>query len=143
MSNLTEHAKTELEAAGLFDEDSDYGGLIGEAVMELMEKFAEQGHSGFSASLCISVFSKVAAFQPLVPLNGEDDEWIDVDGKGTFQNRRCSHVFKENGSAYDIDGKVFREPNGLTYTSFDSRVPVTFPYSPHTEYVDVPAPEEV
>jgi len=141
MSNLTNHAKLELELAGLFDQDSDYGGMLGESVMELMEKFAEQGHSGFSASICISLFSKVAAFQPLMPLTGEDDEWNDADGEGTFQNRRCSHVFKKNGAAYDINGKVFRDPNGGSYTNKDSHVPVTFPYSPQTEYVDALTPD--
>ena len=42
--STTSHAKFELELAGFFDEDSDYGGAIGEAVMELMEVFAKQGH---------------------------------------------------------------------------------------------------
>ena len=39
MSNITEHARRELEIAGLFDKDSDYNGNIGTAVMELMEVF--------------------------------------------------------------------------------------------------------
>lgn len=112
MGNLTEHARRELELAGLFDQDSDYEGDVGKAVMELVDKFASEGHSGLSANMCISLFSKVAAFEPLTPLTGGDDEWADVDGEGTFQNRRCSHVFKKNGVAYDISGKVFREPNG-------------------------------
>jgi hypothetical protein len=57
-----------------------------------------------------------------------------------WQNNRCCHVFKDNaGNAYDIDGKIFREPDGACYTSRDSRVPVTFPYTPVREYVDVEA----
>lgn len=60
----------------------------------------------------------------------------------THQNKRCSHVFKDkDGNAYDIDGKVFREPDGCCFTSKDSFVPVTFPYTPKTEYVDVPKDE--
>jgi len=52
-------------------------------------------------------------------------------------------VFKDaDGRAYDIDGRVFREPNGCCYTSSDSRVYITFPYRPKTEYVDVPFPSE-
>ena len=42
--NSIDHAKLELQMAGFFDKDSDYGGMIGEAVMELMEVFANQGH---------------------------------------------------------------------------------------------------
>ena len=30
-----EHAKQELKAAGLYDSDSDYGGMLAEAVMKL------------------------------------------------------------------------------------------------------------
>jgi len=37
MSNLVEHAKRELTLAGLFNKDSDYGGMMGDSVMELME----------------------------------------------------------------------------------------------------------
>lgn len=67
------------------------------------------------------------------------DEWTEAS-EGVFQNRRCSRVFKDAaGSAYDINGKVFVEPNGVGFTSSDSRVPVTFPYVPATEYVNVPA----
>jgi hypothetical protein len=33
--SLIEHAKTELQIAGLFDKDSDYEGALEEAVMEL------------------------------------------------------------------------------------------------------------
>ncbi len=134
--NLTDHAKMELESAGLFKADSDYGGMVGEAVLELIKVFAAQGHSGFSAGLTTSAFDRLARYQPLTPLTGEDSEWNEV-GNSIFQNRRCSHVFKENGQAYDIDGRVFREPSGATFTSFDSRVPVTFPYVPKSVVVDV------
>ena len=36
-------------------------------------------------------------------------------------------------------GKVFRDPDGFCFTNRDSRTPVTFPYTPATVYVDVPA----
>jgi hypothetical protein len=137
MSNLELHARKELEIAGMFSKDSDYGGMLGDAVMKMIKVFAEEGHSGFSAGAAISIFERVARFEPLTPLTGADDEWHEV-GSGTFQNVRCSHVFKENGQAYDIEGRIFREPNGSCYTSYESRVNVTFPYSPKREYVDVP-----
>lgn len=127
-SNLIFHAEQELRAAGMFDEDSDYDGMAAHAVMELIQVFSRQGHSGFSANLVRGLFNKVAAYEPLCPLTGADDEWVECS-TGMFQNKRCSHVFKENGQAYDIDGRIFREPSGSCYTNRESRVNVTFPYS--------------
>jgi hypothetical protein len=43
----------------------------------------------------------------------------------------------DNGNCYDSEGIIFREPNGVCYTSIDSRVPVVFPYTPKSKYVDV------
>ncbi len=141
MSTLVEHAKAELANY----DGCMYGDLIPKAVIELMEVFAEQGHSGGSAPICISIFTQLAKFEPLGPLTGEDSEWTEV-ADGVFQNKRCSHVFRQpdrfNGQAYDIEGKVFREPSGSCYTSGDSMVPITFPYTPTREYVDVPEPDE-
>jgi len=137
MSNLKDFARAELERAKMFGEDGDfYGGMIGDAVMKLIDVFADQGHSGMSAEMAVSLFERLARFEPISPLTGEDDEWNEC-GDGMFQNRRCSHVFKQNGEAYDSEGRVFREPNGSCYTSKDSRVPVTFPYTPNRVYVDV------
>jgi len=138
MSNLEDFARSELERAGMFSKDSDYEGMMGDAVMKLIQVFADEGHSGFSASMAVSIFERVARFEPLTPLTGEDDEWMEASA-GIYQNKRCSHVFKENGQAYDIDGKIFRKPSGACFTSFESRVPVTFPYTPKREYVDVGA----
>lgn len=138
MSNLELHARKEMEIAGLFDKGSDYGGMMGDAVMKMIKLFADEGHSGFSAGMAINIFEKLARYEPLTPLTGADDEWMEI-GEGTFQNVRCSHVFKKDGEAYDIEGRIFREPNGSCFTSYDSRTPVTFPYTPTREYVDVPA----
>lgn len=135
---IREFAKAELEKAGFFDTESMYGGMLGEAVMKMVDVFADEGHSGMSASIAIQAFERVARYEPLTPLTGEDDEWHEV-GDGCFQNKRCSHVFKENGNAYDSEGRIFREPSGACFTSRDSRVPVTFPYTPKREYVDRPA----
>lgn len=140
MSNLEAHAEFELRKAGLFDTDSSYGGMLGPAVLAMVKQFADEGHSGYSARLAVSIFEKVAMFEPLSPLTGEDDEWFEIgtgeDGKPQFQNRRCSHVFKDGDYAYDINGRVFRDPDGTTWTNGDSRVPVTFPYTPKTEIVE-------
>ena len=95
---LTERAKLELQMAGLFDDDSDYNGAIGEAVMELIEVFDKQGHSGMSAPYVVSIFEKLANFKPLLPITGKDEEWGDIsisDGQPWYQNKRCSAIFKD------------------------------------------------
>lgn len=136
-------ARDELTRAGMFDNDSDYGGMLGDAVMKMVKVFAEEDHSGFSARMAISLFEKVARYEPLTPLTGEDDEWFEPM-EGMWQNKRCSHVFKDrkDGPAYDINGRVFRDPDGSCWTNSDSRVTITFPYTPASETVDRPAEEE-
>lgn len=146
MSNLLSHARAEFQAAGWMDEKGTYTdemqGDICEHVLDLLRVFSDEGHSGSTAPYTVNMFKKLAMFEPLVPLTGENWEWSDV-GNGVFQNKRCSRVFKQadrfDGQPYDLDGKVFREPNGSCYTSKDSMVPITFPYTPKTEYVDVEA----
>ena len=133
--SLLDYARRELKFAGLFEKDSDYGGALGKDVLKLVKVFAQQGHSGMSASMVLAAFCKVASYLPLAPLTGEDSEWNEVS-RGIFQNRRCSRVFKENGEAYDIEGRVFRDPDGTRWTNRQSCVPVTFPYNPQTEVVE-------
>ncbi len=145
MSNLTDHARTELKAAGLFDKDSDYNGMIAEAVMELIEAFSKQGHSGMSASMVRTIFNKVADYKPLCPLTGEDDEWSNaISGDEHFQNKRCSAVFKEgkDGKPYYLNAIVWSgEESYDTFTGgveeIRSRQFLTFPFTPKTFYVDV------
>lgn len=104
MSNLTSHAQTELTAAGLFKKDSDYNGMIGDAVLELVKVFAAQGHSGFSAGLTLEVFNRVASYKTLTPITSNPEEWMEV-GTGVWQNRRQGSVFSKDGMQtwYDID----------------------------------------
>ena len=160
MSSLYKHAERELDAAGYVPKTEypvdDEEGCVEEdpnlrmrlCVLELIDVFSKQEHSGSSAPFCVALFKKLASLEPLGPLTGEDSEWMDVsDVSGgepgqMFQNKRCGRVFKDEDGAYDINGRVFREPNGMCYTNLDSRVPVTFPYTPVTEYVDVPKSED-
>jgi len=114
--SLVDYAKQELKLAGLFDKDSDYGGMLGDAVLELMEVFAKQGHSGCSASMTLAIFNKVASYKPLSPLTLDDDEWNDT-GHG-IQNKRNSAVFKEckEGKPYYIDAFYKKNQVGHTYS---------------------------
>lgn len=110
LAGLVEHAKTELEKAGLFDKDSDYEGAIGKAVMDLCACFAKQGHSGFSAEMTRDLFNRVSQFKNLTPITSDPDEWIDQSGPSGYplwQNKRNSCLFSKDGGKtwYDIDSK--------------------------------------
>lgn len=56
MANRHELFRKRLDELGMFDKDSDYDGMIGEAVLELSETFANQGHSGMSATVVTQLF---------------------------------------------------------------------------------------
>ena len=141
MSNLLTHAQNEFRAAKWINDNGEYcdemQGMICDHVLKLLEVFSDEGHSGSSAPYAINLFSRLANFEPVAPLTGEDWEWNDTGHN--YQNRRASHVFKDyDGNCYDINGKVFWEwcmpyeegekPYKSYYTSRESRVPVTFPY---------------
>jgi hypothetical protein len=143
--SILDHAERELDLMGLSD-DGDMNGVMRNHILHMVKEFANEGHSGFSASYAIQVLEKLLRFEPITPLTGEDWEWNNVSemsGETLYQNARCGRVFKNNDGAYDIDGKVFWEwiTDSETgekfkshYTSRDSRVPVTFPYTPTTVY---------
>jgi hypothetical protein len=157
MSNYHKHALIEFKAAKWLDENGNYCDEMQEAIckhiLKLLDVFGEEGHSGTTAPYTINLFSKLAGFEPIVPITGEDWEWVEVS-TGVYQNKRCSHVFKQsdrfNGQAYDIDGKIFWEwyrssEDGKIhkshFTGSESCVPITFPYTPKREYVFVPTDE--
>lgn len=137
MSNFMDYAKTEL--AKLDHDEDGIQDLMDECILDLLNIFSKQRHSGFVAYYCLSAFNRLANFKPLTPLTGEDDEWEEVEPE-LYQNKRYSSVFKrgKDGKAYNINGKVFSDDNGETwYYSKYSRIYIDFPYT-------VPeSPEEV
>jgi hypothetical protein len=160
MSNYKDFAVEELKRCGYsFDDDGypvddpddsfDMNAEMCMCVLEVLEVFAKQGHSGMSASHAIGILEKVMKFEPLTPLTGDDDEWTHICDERTnneelWQNKRCSRVFKSNrDGVYDIDGKIFYDwytdpetgdRSKSYFTSGDSRVPVEFPYTPKSVY---------
>ena len=107
MSNLLDYAKEELKKIGMIDSGEPYNDAASKAILDLIELFASQGHTGFTASYTVNVFKRLAMYKPLAPLTGDDDEWNEI-GDGLFQNKRYSAVFKDSkdGTAYNIEGKV-------------------------------------
>jgi hypothetical protein len=122
------HAEKEFDVLG-WPGDCEMQGWACENVLELLEVFAEQGHSGSSAPYVLNLFNKLAKFKPISPLTGEDNEWTEV-GEEVFQNKRDSAVFKKgkDGKAYWLDGRIFKDKNGSTFTSNKSSIPVKFPW---------------
>lgn len=139
----------EFRAAGWVDDRGEYcdemQGMICDHVLKLLDVFTDEGHSGSSAPYAVNLFKTLAMFEPIVPLTGEDWEWtlLDYGVDPKWQNKRCGRVFKDaDGRAYDIDGIVFydwfedenHERHKSHFTGKESRVYVTFPYTPKTEY---------
>ena len=89
--------------------------------------------------------SKLLNGEPLTPLTGEDDEWVEGDNyclpNGAikeYRNKRCAGVYKvvypgEPNNieiAYDLDGKNYSD-NGVTAFTTNSfgREQIVFPYT--------------
>lgn len=128
MSNLMDYAKEELTRIGMIGSGKPYNDSVAKSILDLIELFDSQGHTGFTAPYTINVFTRLAMFKPLSPLTGEDDEW--QEQFGMIQNKRCFSVFKDkDGRAYNIEGKVFTEDGETWFSNRDSHVDITFPYT--------------
>jgi len=142
---MLDFAKSELDCIGMTDDDlsgEDINFCMRDHILRMVEEFSKEGHSGYSASYALGILKKLLAFEPLTPLTGEDSEWIDVTeesgGNVMYQNKRLSSVFKDNNSAWDIDGKVFwewytdeesGEKSKIYFSGSGCATPVGFPYT--------------
>ena len=142
MSNLLKHAERELKLIG-YDGKDEYNNMAKAAIMELLTTFANQGHSGFSANYIVNLFNKLAKYETLSPLTGNDDEWNDVsdmsgDRKTLFQNNRDGRVFKNDDGVFFTEAIIWTESGESSYTNKDSnRYIKSFPFTPKTFYVKV------
>lgn len=134
-SNLVRHARKELESAGWFDEDSDYDGEVGPAVLNMVKQFTKNGHSGYSANLCLDLFRRVASYKLLSPINNpmDENEFIDhtdISNRLCYQSTRLNSLFSMDGGKrwYDIDIRV---PFWRRFFLRQRVVYVKFPYLPN------------
>lgn len=102
--SLVQHARRELELAGVYRDDPAYAQSIAAAVAA----FASYGHSGGSASVGIITLHRLLQFQPLTDLTDDPAEWHEVgvqDGKVLWQSARMSQAFSTDGgkSYYTLD----------------------------------------
>ena len=135
MSNLIDYAKAEL--ARINKGGDDMQDLMDKHILDIIQVFSDQGHSGFSASYLTNRVERLMRFLPITPLQGTDDEWNDCgrerDSTPIFQNKRCSRVFKDGVGAYDVEAEVFSDNGGITwFTRGGHRVYIDFPYMPPT-----------
>ena len=151
-SNLYQHAVKELQWLIDADEEEDDEDPNGgpnkwayDNILELIEVFARQGHSGMSAPYVIDIFKELANYKIIGGLTGEDDEWNDVseygDGTMLYQNNRDSRVFKDTSGAWFLDGTLFEDPiyPGNYMSTKKSREYIkSFPYTPKTTYKKAP-----
>jgi len=150
--SLLDFAKSELallrkhEDDAVTKEDAEMQDLMDKHILELVEAFSKQGHSGFSANYAVSILTRLLRWEPLTPLTGEDNEWHEVKRDQTYdprlityQNKRYSSVFKTKNpvtgevKTYELDGKVFSDDGGKTWYTRgggESHRDVTFPYTP-------------
>lgn len=105
--SLLEHAERELKEVGLFDKNSDYDGMLGEAVLELIRVFANQGHSGMSARMTLDIFNKLVRFKTLTLITSNPDEWEKISAD-IWQLKKQNSVFSKDGGKtwYDIDEPI-------------------------------------
>lgn len=107
--SMLDYAKKELDIIGMTDDNEDeMNRMMRKHILHMVNEFAEEGHSGFSAGYALNILKSLLAFKPLAPLTGADDEWNEV-GDGLWQNRRASDVFKDENGAYWSGGLVFWE----------------------------------
>ena len=118
-------AEGELRRAGLFDRNSDYGGMLGKAVMRLVRTMAGEGHSGASAAMVTQIFERLARYKPLTPLTDDPAEWQhhgeDVWGEpgGVWQSRRDPEAFSRDGGKthwLSSDRQETYDEDGATWT---------------------------
>ncbi len=113
---MIERAKKELKRIGYIplDQDQEDGPdkWIQENLLELLEVFSKQDHSGFSALHCIESFSRLAQGKLLAPVKSlEEFDFMDISYEGQMQSTLISSVFsnKDSDRAYYLNAIVFRD----------------------------------
>jgi len=119
-SQFLRWAENEVKAAGLLQADSDYDGMLGEAVLDLVNVFDSQNHSGMSAAMVRAIFDNLANWKPLSPLTDNPDEWMEVSEE-LWQSRRNPACFsKDGGKTYEDNNDpcwLHEDEDGCTYFS--------------------------
>lgn len=165
-TNTQRYAQRELDILVKSSPNPDNRPLIEPFIPEILslcEKFGHNGNSGGSAPYVAGALSqaikKLCLQEPIMPMTGIDDEWVDVAkyGDGTngsddilFQNRRCGELFKNrDGRAWYLDAIIWKGntegESGNDWDTFSGTVDgikshhyvKSFPFTPKKFYIDV------
>ena len=98
--NLHDHAVNELSR---LDDGSEEQAEVNKDILQIVDDFSGQGHSGFSASYTLNLLTRLLKFYPLTSIKDDESEW-EAHAGAINQAKRYSALFKdEDGSVYDID----------------------------------------
>jgi hypothetical protein len=144
MGSLRDYTIREFQASGWLKEDGSYKDEMQEMIcknmLDIIEIFEKQGHTNSTSSYVIGHLTQLLKYEPIAPLTGEDSEWNSINND-KYQNKRCSHVFKEgkDGKAYDSEAIVFynerSDGSKSHFVSRDSIQFIEFPYTPKPKFV--------
>ena len=130
--NLHEHAVNELS---LIDDGSEEQQWVNKSIINIVDAFADQGHSGFSAKYSLNLLSRLLNFYPINPITDSEDEWgkwHGPEGKKSRQAKRYSALFQdEDGSVYDINRISKRYEGHMDSSWYGPSYYVKLPYLPN------------
>lgn len=113
MTSLVEHARRELDLVG---EDPD----VADWMVSVVAKFAEYGHSGGSASICVPQLNALLQYENLTPLTDDLAEWEDrseMSGYPVWQSVRNPKAFSyDGGHTYWLLSENAEVADGVTPT---------------------------
>lgn len=163
MSNTKTFAERELDILTKSSTDPENRPIIEEFIPEilaLVDKFGNSGQSGGSSPYVAHALSEAVKHlcmqQPICPMTGIDDEWMDVseisdEPKNTlYQSKRCYALFKDNSGCWFLDAIVWVDEEGYSWSGtallpigndqvkkIQSRQYIKgFPFEPKTFYID-------
>lgn len=143
--SFTEYARNELIRAGAIDPNNpDEDQLYAKQVLELVAAFEAQKHNSGQHNTVVELFSRLLYGQPIMPLTGEDDEWLEVF-PGKWQNKRCAAVVKHGEDAFFSEAYVFENPlNGQRVINMRSwgKI-VSWPFYPRSIVLRMSSPEAI
>ena len=168
MTNTQRFAEVELNVLSKSATDPNNRPIIEpfrEEILALCERFGKSGQSGgsapFTATAISQAIKKLLLQNPICPITGIDDEWVQVrevsgNDEMMYQNKRCSALFKgKSGKCWYVDAIVKKTPNGSCwsgsfwlskedYLKGDKSKKIgcahyvkSFPFTPKTFYIDV------
>lgn len=100
--SLIDHAQRELSLIGMTVDDLDpMNAQMTDYILKMVQDFADQGHSGFSAAYAIGILEKLLRFENLSPITSNPNEWThiseEIGGENLWQSKRNPALFSHDG----------------------------------------------